>query len=150
MDEQDAFTALRLAVANKKPELVELLLRHGVDPNSRAFAAGDGTLHMACFWREPCLDTVRVLLEYGADPNRMTPAGYTPLHLALRWGIVNEEHILKLVKLLVEFGADLHIRRRTGGTALHRVSFKMQERILAIEATVVAAKAAKGIAEPST
>lgn len=44
---------------------------------------------------------IRLLLAHGADPNRMTPWGYTALHQALR-----RDNALEIVETLLDQGAD--------------------------------------------
>lgn len=59
--------------------MTELLLKYGV-PIDRS-----GALHFAAFYG--ALDTMRLLIEHGADVNELCPPGYlsatwTPLHSA--------------------------------------------------------------------
>jgi ankyrin repeat protein len=56
--------------------------------------------------REDVLDILRLLLEFGADPNQRGINDYTPLHMA-----VGERH-LSAVELLLEAGADPRLRTR--------------------------------------
>ncbi|KAJ5797654.1 uncharacterized protein N7503_006950 [Penicillium pulvis] len=55
---------------------------------------------------------LKVLLEYGANPNRMDPTGALPLQLA----VLSKEH--SLVKLLTEYDASLDAQDCHGKTAL--------------------------------
>lgn len=70
------------------------------------FAAGPGFVRLGpppfreASNRQP-LDAIRVLLEAGADPNVKTPAGSTPLHLAV------SERQVAIIRELVAAGADL-------------------------------------------
>lgn len=69
-------TLLQLAVACKRPELAEVLLRHGADPNSTALAAG---VPAAWGWvtetplvlarMTGCLRSVELLRRWGARPD---------------------------------------------------------------------------------
>ncbi|KAL8728852.1 MAG: hypothetical protein Q9181_005196, partial [Wetmoreana brouardii] len=61
-------------------------------------------LHLAVSSGQP--DTVRLLLEYGADKEATTPSGETALFLAAR----NADR--DTVKLLLDFGADIEGRTR--------------------------------------
>ena len=55
---------------------------------------------------------LKLLLNYGANPNLTDSAGRTPLHIA-----VAEKENQKLVSLLLERGADPRIKDRSGRTA---------------------------------
>ncbi len=73
------------------------------------------------FWKTPLhvaaaagkSDTVRLLLEYGADANMKDRFGRTPLHEAAESG--NAE----TVGLLLAHGANVHARCKGGYTPLH-------------------------------
>ncbi|KAK0648234.1 DYW family of nucleic acid deaminases-domain-containing protein [Cercophora newfieldiana] len=58
-------TTLHLAAAESHPEIVELLLTRGADPNVRD-VEGKTPLSEAALWGR--LENVRILLEHGADP----------------------------------------------------------------------------------
>ena len=60
------------------------------------------------------IETVRVLLEYGADVTARDDTCSTPLHLALR--------SLKLARLLIEHGADINAMDGKLKTPLHLAS----------------------------
>ncbi|HUX44214.1 MAG TPA: ankyrin repeat domain-containing protein, partial [Terracidiphilus sp.] len=51
-----------------------------------------------------------VLLEHGADVNRQSSNGNTPLHLAAKWNRI------ETAKLLLASGADVTIRNENGET----------------------------------
>jgi ankyrin repeat protein len=97
--------AYRALEAGEQTELVKLLDRHpelvharGTNGNDLLGMAGD-------------LDTVRLLLERGADPNRGNDHGWTPLHQA-GYGDRRE-----LAELLLDAGSDPGLSARgDGGT----------------------------------
>ncbi len=69
--------------------------------------------------------TMRLLLQYGADPNLATPAGTTPLMAAagVNWVVAqtyteSPEARLKAVELCLELGADVNATNSMGLTAL--------------------------------
>jgi ankyrin repeat protein len=69
--------------------------------------------------------TMRILLEYGADPSLPTNQKVTPLMVAAGTGYVQGQSIggererLEAVRLLVELGADIDSTSDSGETAMH-------------------------------
>jgi ankyrin repeat protein len=59
------------------------------------------------------LDACRLLLSYGADPNRMNNNGETPLFWAVRM------NCFQIAMTLLEHGADANCLDNSGSTALH-------------------------------
>ncbi len=84
---------------DKNPEVVNDASPDGSTPLLNAAVFGD-------------VETVKLLLDKGADVNAMTDWG-TPLYMAT----LNEK--TEVVKLLLEHGADPNIPKRTGSTPLH-------------------------------
>jgi ankyrin repeat protein len=91
---------LCLAAKWPGPHMTEVLLQHGVDVNR------SGALHMAA--EHGALDTMRLLMEHGADVDELLPrdtlavhevgdlwASWTPLHFAASGGQVDAMKLLK-------------------------------------------------------
>jgi len=140
----DGASALAIAIINAHYEFAELLLRAGADPNVVDNDAGMGPLYAAVDMHRlavghgrgnpvpvgllDAVDTVRLLLEHGADPNALLKkpilqrqhtfgdgtlgAGATPLMRAAKSGDV------ALVRVLLEAGADPKLTLPNGTTAL--------------------------------
>jgi len=70
-----------------------------VDADTRGYYTTDDTAQRS-------VDTLRVLLDAGADVNSRGPRGLTPLHEAARWGWN------AAVQFLVERGADINAKSR--------------------------------------
>lgn len=89
--------------------LVEALLRAGADPNKRDPICGLTVTHDTA--RDGFIDTVRVLVDHGADANLVDDKGNLPLHLA------SKEGHLKVVRLLIQCTADPQMPNNEGSTA---------------------------------
>lgn len=119
---------------------VKKLLSMGVDPNCTrqddggAFCNGDTPLCLAAKnyrntvflynpgnthrpWLKHTLDTryhvINLLLNAGANPNKIDTSGYTPLY----WSVRNNNRYV--VQLLLNGGADANKTDNSGATALH-------------------------------
>jgi ankyrin repeat protein len=114
-------TALHLAVAGYRFELVRLLLAAGADPNSRTNHRQSGPLHYAAdgymtgpVWNaKRQVQTIQCLLDAGADINAQDKNGATPLHRAVR------TRCAAAVKCLLERGSDATLKNKPGSTPFH-------------------------------
>ena len=103
-------TALHAASFDGHLQVVQYLLRHGVDVNVRD--SGNDTPLLLASWQGH-RDVVQCLLEHGANVGLQDQFQNTPLHLASAHGR------LDAVQLLLEHDADVHSLNSSGGTALH-------------------------------
>jgi hypothetical protein len=114
-------TALHLAAAGHRAEVVDLLLRAGADSNAAANHRRSGPLHYAAdgYIVSPAWDekrqvkTIRCLLDAGANINAPDKNGATPLHRAVR------TRCAAAVKLLLKSGGDPQLRNKPGSTPFH-------------------------------
>ncbi|MBL8174523.1 MAG: ankyrin repeat domain-containing protein [Bryobacterales bacterium] len=116
-------TALGHAAAHSNIVAVKMLLAKGADPNTAMkrelkvrnglIAASYFTPLMAAVARSS-IDTVRLLLDAGADVKKQDVRGMTPLMLAVASDVANPA----VVRLLIERGSDLNARSVDGETAL--------------------------------
>ena len=114
-------TALHLAAAGYRVEIVELLLDAGADPNAAGNHRHSGPLHYAAdgYINGPAWDakrqvkTIRCLLAAGADINAQDKNGAAPLHRAVR------TRCAAAVRCLLEAGCDPKLRNKPGSTPFH-------------------------------
>jgi hypothetical protein len=114
-------TALHLAAAGYRVEIVKALVKAGADVNSAKNMRKSGPLHYAAdgFITGPVWDakrqvaTIRCLLEHGADIHLQDMNGATPLHRAVR------TRCAAAVKFLLAAGADPAIKNKPGSTPFH-------------------------------
>jgi hypothetical protein len=114
-------TALHLAAAGYRVEMVQLLLAAGADPNSAMNHRRGAPLHYAAdgFLRGPAwnptrqVKTIQCLLDAKADINAQDKNGATPLHRAVRTRAAGA------VACLLERGADAMLRNKPGSTPFH-------------------------------
>ena len=115
------WTPLLLAVNNGLPATtVEILLKHGANPNARDGAFGQTAFHWMAGWgyqRPPDRKVLELLLDYKADPNVRNDVGQTPLDELKQWSVqaspVNglpldqkqKESLAELANLLRQHGA---------------------------------------------
>jgi ankyrin repeat protein len=114
-------TALHLAAAGYRVEIVRMLLAAGADPNAAANHRRSGPLHYAAdgFITGPAwnadrqLKTIRCLLEAGSEIHAQDKNGATPLHRAVR------TRCAAAVQCLLQAGADPTVRNKSGSMPFH-------------------------------
>src|SRR6266850_4774164 len=114
-------TALHLAAAGYRLELVQLLLAAGADPNSTTNHRRSGPLHYAADgyivgpdWNaKRQVETIQCLLDAGAEINAQDKNGAAPLHRAVR------TRCAAAVKCLLEAGSDATLQNKSGSTPFH-------------------------------
>lgn len=105
----DGFPALGVAIFFGHGALARWLIDQGADVNAAAEnAARVAPLHAAAAVRDR--ETLRLLLDRGADPNARQQSDYTPLHGAASRGDV------EIAKLLLAHGAQSDARATDGMT----------------------------------
>jgi hypothetical protein len=114
-------TALHLAAAGYRVELVGLLLDAGADPNATTNHRASGPLHYASdgyvngpVWNaNRQVKTIQCLLDAGAEINAQDKNGAAPLHRAVR------TRCAAAVKCLLERGSDATLKNKSGSTPFH-------------------------------
>jgi ankyrin repeat protein len=92
-----------------------LLLKYGANPNARYSFAPHGS-YLAVAAHDSYFDIIRLLLEYGADPNIANDNGNTPLHMAALSKYPNEGGWC--VEALLKAKADPNRKNNEGKTPL--------------------------------
>lgn len=114
-------SALHLAAAGYRFEIVRLLLAADADPNATGKHRNSSPLHYAAdgyvtgaMWdAQRQVKTIRCLLEAGAEINAQDKNGATPLHRAVR------TRCAAAVSCLLGAGADPMLQNNPGSTPFH-------------------------------
>ncbi len=114
-------TALHLAAAGYRVEIVKSLLAAGADPNAAKNMRKSSPLHYAAdgFVTGPVWDakkqvaTIGCLLHSGANIHLQDMNGATPLHRAVR------TRCAAAVKFLLQVGSDPTMKNKPGSTPFH-------------------------------
>ena len=114
-------TALHLAAAGYRVEIVRQLLAAWADPNATSNHRRSGPLHYAAdgYVSGPEWDenrqakTIRVLLEAGAEIDAQDKNGAAPLHRAVR------TRCAAAVAFLLKAGSDPKLKNKPGSTPFH-------------------------------
>ena len=114
-------TALHLAAAGCRVEIVRLLLAAGANPNAATNHRRSSPLHYAAdgcvggpAWNsDRQVETIRCLLDKGADLQAQDKNGATALHRAVR------TRCAAAVRFLLQAGGDPTMRNRPGSTPFH-------------------------------
>ena len=108
-------TPLHYAASLDNTEAVYRLLEAGVKPDILATGSLTTPLHWAA--DKGAEDSLRLLIEKGADVNAKAKNGYTPLHFAAKAADPS------LSKYLIDAGASINALDSKGNTPLHIASF---------------------------
>lgn len=111
--DSEGFSALHIAINNKRLDLVKLLLEDSsIDINIRD-NSGNTPLHLAC--KDSYIEIVQYLLSRPKiDINNMNNSNNTPLHIAIEY-----KHF-EIAKYLIEFkDIELNYQNSNGNTPLH-------------------------------
>ncbi|XP_074944184.1 ankyrin repeat and SOCS box protein 3 isoform X2 [Phalacrocorax aristotelis] len=107
------------AAAHNSGECLRLLIRAAPSDDYRNSKTFEGTSALHLSARHGSLESIRVLLEAGADPNEVTTEATTPLFLAVENGHAD------VVKFLLQHGANVKGPHSwSGWNSLHQASFQ--------------------------
>ncbi|ATY60028.1 ankyrin 2,3 unc44 [Cordyceps militaris] len=108
-------------------KLAEVLIKLGVDVNaSHPTVNPSGALHpsempsgaLQSAWSRGSVETIKLLLAAGADPNAVDHQGF-PILTHENWPLGSEKRQLQCLKLLLDAGADPLAVSKSSHTALH-------------------------------
>jgi len=106
---------LFVAIENRNLEIAELLISKGADVNVKDPVKNDTALHRAVARKDT--DSVRFLLQRGADHKVHNGRGQAPINFAIHMDGDGEIWFSEIIGLLAQFGVDVKDIR--GRTAMH-------------------------------
>ncbi len=106
---------LAAAASDVEPELLAECLRDGGDVNARSNSTRRLSLLQTAVWHDWGLESVRLLLDAGADIDARDQLGETALAIACQ-DVLGPDH--QVVSLLIERGADVNAAGSKGRTPL--------------------------------
>lgn len=113
----DGTQALRNAAIADVPDVLQVLLAKGANPNGRL---EDGAPVLMDVVENDALDGIRMLLKAGADVKAVNNQRETVLmHAARATHLTDTNERVIIVKLLIDRGADVKAKDSAGNTALH-------------------------------
>lgn len=118
----DGITPLHLATLQGHSDIVQILLKHGANPNLKADLDQWTPILVAA--KRGFTDICEMLIKAGANVNNVSTLGRSPLHNAV------EEGFLPIVKMLVEAGADLNAKTALGRTPLDLAKIESQKEVV--------------------
>ncbi|MBF8306060.1 MAG: hypothetical protein HW398_1248, partial [Acidobacteria bacterium] len=136
-----------------RPHMLELataLLAHGANPNAQITkeppelpmkGAGPGSLvgatpFLLATAADDDVSALRLLAAKGADPQRATKEGITPLLVAAGIGrrrgrtVEEEANALEAIQLLMRLGADINAAIPNGWTPLHAAALSASDKVI--------------------
>jgi ankyrin repeat protein len=123
-------------------DIMTLLFKHGLDPNSRIPPTGE--THLTSMVREGNESRVKFLLNNGARVNQRDTNGETVLFEAVRRGLP------AILRILLQNGGEVNTQSNAGTTALDHCPIQSSEDVADFEDTVFAtlleARAMTGVA----
>ncbi len=121
--DEEGNTPLLVAAANRRSDLIYVLLKNGADPNFEK-DPGITALGIACMFDDWSM--VDLLITHGANVNYCAPNGESTLSMACAQGAVNA------VQMLVAHNAQTDVRDAKGVTPLLHAVMHQTENSLAI------------------
>jgi len=117
------YSPLHSAAFKGDSEVIQVLLDCKLDINAKAHYDRTALHNALEYWAPHHSETVRLLIENGADPNARMSDGSAPLHLA------SSEGIAEAVRLLLMYGADVEAVDGMGRTAFQVASEEGRDEI---------------------
>jgi ankyrin repeat protein len=114
-------SALYCALKNGHEDVVKTLILAGADVNLEGYL---GTaLHAAAYWHDLGRKIVELLIDTGADVNKLAGKYGTALQAAAAQGYSDEPSALEAVRILIRAGANVNLVGGEYGTALQAAAY---------------------------